>query len=143
MIDAHIPAVRAEFAEMLGWDELVDTVADVWNALPEAERDRALILTRSYGEAGAIEVLGGPRGLPFPASGHDAWFFWKPVRDPAVVIGIGVEQTCRAFFRDVRQVATLDNRWGVENQTRGLGVYVCRDPKRSLLEHWNELAIFA
>jgi hypothetical protein len=143
MIDTRIYTVRAEFAEMLGWDDLVDTVAGVWNALPASDRDRTLILTRSYGEAGAIEVLGAPRGLPFPASGHDAWFFWKPPRDPAVVIGIGVESVCRAFFRDVRQVATIDNRFGVPNQSRGLPVFVCRDPMRSLVEHWDEVAFFA
>jgi type IV secretory pathway VirB2 component (pilin) len=143
MIDTGIYTVRAEFAEMLGWDDLVDTVAGVWNALPASGRDRALILTRSYGEAGAIEVLGAPRGLPFPASGHDGWFFWKPARDPAVVIGVGVESVCRAFFRDVRQVATIDNRFGVANQTRGLPVLVCRDPTRSLLEHWDEVVLFA
>jgi hypothetical protein len=143
MIDARIYTVRAEFAEMIGWDDLVDTVVGMWNALPASDRDRTLVLTRSYGEAGAIEVLGPARGLPFPASGHDAWFFWKPARDPAVVIGIGVEAVCRAFFRDVRQVATIDNRFGVPNQSRGLPVFVCRDPTRSLLGHWDELAVFA
>ncbi len=143
MIDTRLYTVRAEFAEMLGWDDLVDTVAGVWNALPATDRDRALIMTRSYGEAGAIEVLGAARGLPFPASGHDAWFFWKPARDPAVLIGVGVESVCRAFFRDVRQVATTDNRFGVPNQSRGLPVFVCRDPTRSLVEHWDEVAFFA
>ncbi len=49
-----IPGIYKESAEQLGWPELVATVEHVVAGLPADQRDRAVILTDNYGEAGAL-----------------------------------------------------------------------------------------
>ena len=44
------------FVEQIGWPELVETVADIYNSLPVEDQRQAAILTGNYGEAGAINL---------------------------------------------------------------------------------------
>jgi hypothetical protein len=50
-----IPEINADAGATLGWPELVATVAGVHRSLPSGERERAVILTENYGEAGALQ----------------------------------------------------------------------------------------
>src|SRR3546814_15471468 len=52
------------FAEQVGWPELVAQVAAVHHALPEVERPRTAIYANNYGEAGATNRHGPAYGLP-------------------------------------------------------------------------------
>jgi hypothetical protein len=47
-------ALPQDFADMLGWEEKVERVADVYHALPPHDRADAVIITSNYGQAGAI-----------------------------------------------------------------------------------------
>lgn len=67
------------FADMNGWETLVSTLGDAWRALPLAEQPRAVFFGSNYGEAGAVDVLGRPRGLPPAFSGHNNYFCWGPL----------------------------------------------------------------
>jgi hypothetical protein len=61
-----------------------------WRALPAEERRRAAIFTTNYGRAAAIELLGGPLGLPRPLCGHNQYFLWSlPTGQPEVVLAVG------------------------------------------------------
>jgi hypothetical protein len=62
------------FADRFGWPELADQVTRVAESLPAAERARAVVIAPSYGQAGALELLG--RGLPPVLSGHNTYFLW-------------------------------------------------------------------
>ena len=59
------------YADMHGWETIVDTVAGVYETLPLEDRKRAAIFTFNYGDAGAIDLLGRKRGLPPAIGGHD------------------------------------------------------------------------
>jgi hypothetical protein len=41
--------VHDNFTEQIGWDELVETVAAVYHAIPENDRARTAILAANYG----------------------------------------------------------------------------------------------
>src|SRR5690606_26636442 len=66
------------YADMHGWEALVDAVETAWRAVPASERAATVVLGQNYGEAGAVEVLGGPRGLPPAVSGHNNYWLWGP-----------------------------------------------------------------
>jgi hypothetical protein len=66
------------YADMHGWRELASNLAAVYNALPRADRERACVFVRNYGEAGAVDILGAPLGLPRAISGHNSYFLWGP-----------------------------------------------------------------
>ena len=57
------------FVEEIGWPELVETVAGIYQHLPATERAQTAILTGNYGEAGAINLYGPAYGLPTAISG--------------------------------------------------------------------------
>jgi len=66
------------FADMHGWRELAEAVAQVHRALPPAERERACVYAGNYGEAGAIDFFAPELGLPPAISGHNSYWLWGP-----------------------------------------------------------------
>ncbi len=64
-------ALPEDWADMHGWPELASTVARVYYALPERQRDREAIVASNYGEAAAIDFFGARFGLPPAISKHN------------------------------------------------------------------------
>ena len=72
-------AVNDDVGETIGWPEFARIVADVHRGLPSPAE--AVILTRNYGEAGAIDRYGPDLDLPPAYSGHNAYGDWgRPER---------------------------------------------------------------
>ena len=67
-----------DFADRLGWPELAETVATVYDTLPADERERACIFGQNYGQAGAIDHYGPRYGLPPALSAHNSYWLWGP-----------------------------------------------------------------
>ena len=121
-----LPATVPDTAEQIGWPQLVATVSSAVAALPVDQRERAVILTSNYGEAGALELLG--TGLPPVYSGHNAFWDWgPPPADRTVVVHVGdrTDADWSRAFVGCRTVALLDNGFGVTNQEQGQAVAVC------------------
>lgn len=125
-------------ADRFGWEELVAQVADVYEALPPEERERAIIGAPSYGQAGAIERFGPRYGLPPVIAGHNTYHAWSRELAPrladSVVIAVGWNpEDLSQSFGDVRQVAiyTCEYCMGWRND---MPIYVARKPKLSASE---------
>src|SRR5262249_15757709 len=56
------PLLPQFFADRFGWQELAGKVGRIYNGLPPQERAVTGIFAQNYGEAGAIDVLGGKYG---------------------------------------------------------------------------------
>lgn len=128
-------------AETVGWPELVDQVATVVDALPPHERDGVVLLTGSYGEAGAIDRFGPSRGLPPAYSGHNGYGdFRRPRDDTATVVAIRFRvEALAAHFDDCEQVATVDNGFDIANEVQGTPIVVCRGLRGTWTEIWTRL----
>ena len=130
--DVGIFDANEELAEELGWPELVDQVAAVRHGLPSDEREESRVLTRSYGEAAAVELLGPGRGIPegTALSGQNSYADWWPDGEPAAtatVIAVRFRPTTLApYFDSCEVVDHLRNDAGVENETAGSPVLICR-----------------
>jgi hypothetical protein len=115
-----IPGIYGEAGEQIGWPELAATVAAVHATVPDA-----VVLTRNYGEAGAIDWFG-----PGPAySGHNAYADWRVPPESAttaVVVGYD-EQQLRRWFGTIERAAVIDNGAGLDNDEQGTPVWVARD----------------
>lgn len=133
-------ALAQHFADRFGWENMVATVARVYQALPPEERQRAAIVAGNYGEAGAIDFFGSRYGLPHAISGHNSYWLWGPgntTGDVAIVIGAPRERL-QQLFADVTQVDTIVSDYAMAYETN-LPVYVCRHLKRPLAEVWPAL----
>lgn len=136
-------ALNGELGEMIGWPELVHTTAEVYASLPEAERAATAIVTRNYGEAGAIHLYGPALGLPPAYSGMNGyWYRGSGDHPPQTVLALGFDARGAAAAFGVCQIAArVRNAYGVLNEEAGdhPNVYLCRKLTRPWPEIWNRL----
>ena len=130
-----------DYADMLGWEEQVATVARVYHTLPDDQRQNAVVVAGNYGEAGALDFYGPSYGLPEVVSPAGSYWFFGPGKRPGkVVITIGVpEPDLRRFFDSVATAATVSNAWAVPEE-QSLTVLVGTRPRTTLQRLWPELA---
>lgn len=64
------------FADQLGWRDFASQVAMAWSKVPAGDRAATAIMVENYGEAAALDIYAGPRGLPPALSGHNQYFLW-------------------------------------------------------------------
>jgi 4-amino-4-deoxy-L-arabinose transferase-like glycosyltransferase len=132
-------SVNEDVGETIGWPEFVETIADVHRELPD--RERAVILTGNYGEAGAIDRYGPALGLPRAYSGHNAYGDWGPPpegRAPVIAVGLS-PRDAPAHLHQCSVAARIDNGADVDNQEQGKPVLVCRGPRRPWSQEWPAL----
>jgi 4-amino-4-deoxy-L-arabinose transferase-like glycosyltransferase len=135
------PAIAAneDVGETIGWPEFARTVAGVYRGLPD--RGRAVIVTRNYGQAGAIDRYGPDLGLPGANSGHNAYGDWGPPPNgaaPVIAVGLPRDELTDQL-RDCRPATTIDNGLDVDNDEQGTEVFVCAGPRGSWSAVWPEL----
>ncbi len=129
-----------ELGETIGWPELVAEVEAAIESVPHAQHRDIAIFTSSYGQAGAIDVLGGPRGLPAAVSGHNNYWLWGPPDGHGPIIALGpVVEWLRPICDDFVVVGTIENPWGVGNEEFGNPVSLCLEPTGRLSDIWETL----
>jgi hypothetical protein len=130
------PALDSDQLETIGWPEFADTVRTTVESLPADERTAAVVFTRNYGEAGALEWYG--LGQPV-FSGHNAFGDWGPPPEgarPVIVIGLADPG---ANFADCRITAMLNNNAAADNEERGRPIWICSDPHGGWAAQWTRL----
>jgi hypothetical protein len=129
------------FADMYGWPEQVQAVAQVFSALPMSDREKCAVLAYNYGEAAAIDYWGAAHGLPKAISGHNQYGFWGPrgySGDVVVAIGFSQEQL-RDIFDEVNPAGKVVTSQYAIPEESNLTMYVCRKPKKNLQDMWAKL----
>jgi hypothetical protein len=143
MARSPLPGIRKDFADTVGWHDLVGQVATVYGGLPAGERGDTVILTDNYGEAGAINTYGPPLGLPTAVSGELTYYYWRPARIGGPVIAIGIdERLLGSLFDACMRVATVSNSYRLDNEEFGAPISVCRQPRLPLDQLWPQLKAF-
>jgi hypothetical protein len=130
------PALDTDQLETIGWPEFVESVRATAESLPAEQQAAAVVFTRNYGEAGALEWYGLGRSV---FSGHNAFGAWGPPTEgarPVIVIGLTDPATS---FADCRVAAMINNAADAENEERGRPIWVCSAPLGSWAEQWPRL----
>ena len=131
--------LNQHFADRFGWEELTREVARIYAALPAEERARARIVTRNYGEAGAIDYYGRPYGLPAAVSPHNNYYLWGPGPDSAetlIMVGWSSKELAGAFSQ-VEVAGRVESPYAMPFETRW-PIHVCRGLKALLGEAWRQ-----
>jgi hypothetical protein len=131
------------YADMHGWESIVETVASVYDTLSPEEQNVATFLTGNYGEAGAIDLLGRSHGLPVAISGHNNYWLWGPrgrTGEVVIVIG-GGKEGLGEVFEQVELAARTDCGYCMPYEN-DQPVWICRRPRAPIDELWPELKHF-
>jgi hypothetical protein len=138
---SHTGTLPQIFADQFGWEEMVGSVAHVYQHLKPEDEKRAAIFCQNYGEAGAIDFFGPKLGLPPAISGHQNYFFWGPrdwTGEVILVLDTDADDERELFgsVEDLGQVSS--NPWTMPYERRN-HIYLCRDLKISVRELWPRL----
>jgi hypothetical protein len=136
-VEGHtLPNLPQLYADRFGWQEMTRKVAQVYHSLPATDRAKACIVTRNYGEAGAIEYYGEKYHLPSPpVSGHLQYYIWGPGRfSGEVVIAVGFPyDDVKVSYQDVQKGPILTNPYMMPYE-RANPIYVGRKPLKRFQE---------
>jgi hypothetical protein len=131
---------NGDLREEFGWDDMNRAIAGVRDSLSPDQRANFGIITGNYGEAGAIENLGGPYQLPPPISLTNSFYLRTyPEQHPStlIVVGWSQEQVDREFTA-CRVAGHNGNTLGIHNEENNdhQDIYVCGPPKKGWPEFW-------
>ncbi len=131
------------YADMMGWPQQAETVASVFKSLSPGDQSKAAILTKNYGQAGAVDYFGPALGLPHAISGHNNYYLWGPQQYTGeVVVAVGMPlEVLKTMFGQIDLAATINNEYAIPEENN-LPVYVCRKPKMSLQQAWPSLKFY-
>ena len=135
----HDSQLQQIFSEQLGWREMVEKVADVYNNLPPEDRAKAGIYAGNYGEAGAIDFFGGKYDLPKAISPHQSYFLWGPreyTGEVLILLGASKEEAEKAC-NSVEEKTEVN--FAYSESYEQYKIIVCRDTKKPLPEIWQSL----
>jgi 4-amino-4-deoxy-L-arabinose transferase-like glycosyltransferase len=129
--------VPQHFADMLGWHQLVRTFAGAYDRLTPAQQRDAVILTRDYGQASAIDFFGPRYHLPHAISGHNNYYLYGTAgASGKVVLAIGLSRALlRTEFRSVEPAAVYRDAY-VLPDFNNLTIYLCTKPIEPLAAWW-------
>ena len=115
----------------------------VYATLTPEEQARVEILTGSFGETGAVNVLGPGRGLPPSIGRHNQYGLWGPgdARGELMLVPHGDESQLREWFESCERRAEIDCPYCME-QMDAQAVYLCRNARRPLRELWPQMRFY-
>jgi 4-amino-4-deoxy-L-arabinose transferase-like glycosyltransferase len=132
-----IADINQAVSDQVGWPVYVRQITDVYAALPAADRERAVIVTANYGEAGALDRYG--HDLPAVYSGqNELWLRGRPPDDATVLIAVGYGPALSRRFASCAVAVDLDNGVDIPNEEQDNDVQVCRDPRQPWSVMWPE-----
>jgi hypothetical protein len=76
--DRKTHPLTQDYADMFGWNEITEKVAQAYNSLTPEQQKHTQIYADNYGEAGAIHHLGKRYNLPDAASLNSSFTLWAP-----------------------------------------------------------------
>ncbi len=137
---------NGDFAEEIGWPELVSQVASIYREQQAEHGGRVAILTANYGEAGAINLYGPAQNLPAAISGVNSFWargYGEPPPEVVIVVGFSRERAER-FFAECEPAGRVTNRFGVKNEETSDNpeIFICRKPRLPWPELWPKLRSF-
>jgi hypothetical protein len=135
-----------QFREELGWTDLAQTVAHVYESIPMAERAHTGILTGNYGEGGALNLYGPAYGLPRAMAGTNSfWYrgYTEPPPETVIVAGFDLDEA-KELFTSCSVAAKNTNRYNVVNEESRdhPDILVCRHLRQSWPEFWRKFRRF-
>ncbi len=129
----------------VGWQQLAQQVAQVYNSLPDSEKAHAAILALSSGEIGSIDLYGPAYGLPHVISGFDSyWQYGYGNPPPQTVVVVGFDSDLLANFQSCTLMAPITMPFNIQNEEtiNHRAIYLCHNLRQPWPEFWQHFQYF-
>ncbi len=129
----------------VGWPQLAQQVANVYNSLPESEKAHAAILAASSGEIGSIDLYGPANGLPRVISGFDSyWQYGYGNPPPQTLVVVGFPTDILADFQSCNFMAPITMPFNVQNEEtiNHRSIYLCHNLRQPWPDFWQHFQYF-
>jgi 4-amino-4-deoxy-L-arabinose transferase-like glycosyltransferase len=136
---------NVEVKSEVGWPELAQQVAKVYNSLSASEKTNAAILAASSGEIGSIDLYGPAYGLPRVISGFDSyWQFGYGNPPPQTVIVVGFGPDLLSNFQNCMLVAPITTPFNVQNDEtiNHRAIFICHNLSIPWPDFWRQFQYF-
>ncbi|MFE1591678.1 ArnT family glycosyltransferase [Nocardia sp. NPDC058705] len=124
-----------------GWPELAASTDLAYREMTPDERSRAVIVTESYWQAGALDTDRQQYGWPAvysPSRGYG--YLGTPPDSATTVLYVGADlEELREHFGSVTPIGRADARLGYEGITRDVTIWRCEQPVRPWSQLWPDL----
>ncbi len=131
------------YADMLGWENMVKTVAGVYNSLPADEKKVCGIMTQNYGQAAAIDFFGPQYNLPNAISPHNSYWLWGPkdyTGETLITAGISPDGLSQGF-ESYRVADMVVNDYVMRYETNQ-PVIIWKNPVMPLRDMWPFIKVY-
>ncbi len=131
------------FADRFGWRNLAETVGRVYRSLPPEQQHNCVILTGSYGQAGACELYSSEYPLPPVYSVHNSYALWGPPPDSVstYIIVLIPRKDFESHFASVTAADTTSCEYCM-NYESAIPIYVAWGPKEPVSSIWRKARHF-
>ena len=131
------------YADRFGCRELAQSIASVYQSLPDSDKHECGILGAHYSDAGGVDFFGKEWGLPKAISRHNSYWLWGPKQYTGKIM-IVVESPGANLYRHFRLSelkCTYRYPYG-DGENRIRRIFLCRDSQEPLPQLWNTLKTF-
>jgi hypothetical protein len=135
------PQLKSE----VGWPQLVQQVARVYNSLPASEKAHTAILAGRSGEIGSIDLYGPAYGLPRVISGFNSyWQYGYGNPPPQTLIVLGFPTDFLPNFQDCTFIALISVPFNIPNEetVNHNSIYICHNLRLPWPEFWQHFQWF-
>jgi hypothetical protein len=124
-------------------EAVLEPVRRVFAGLTPDEQARVEILTGSFGETGAVNVLGRRRGLPASIGRHNQYGLWGPgdASGELMIVVHANEAELLEWFESCERRAEIDCPYCMEMMD-AQAVYLCRHARKPLRELWPAMRFY-
>jgi 4-amino-4-deoxy-L-arabinose transferase-like glycosyltransferase len=124
-------------ADRIGWEEMAAEVSKVYHSLPEAEQCNCVVVSDSYGAAGAFELYSKEFGLPPVYCTHNSFHSWGPPSDSVkTYIGFQIDSDAARELFDSVEIASTSYCPDCTRPQREVPIFILRGPRISVEKEW-------
>jgi hypothetical protein len=131
------------YADRFGCRELAQSIATVYQSLPDSDKLQCGILGAHYSDAGTVDYFGRDLGLPEAISRHNSYWLWGPKNYTGKIMIVVESPGANLYNQFLHSELKCIYRYPYgEGENRIRRIFLCRDSKEPLPQLWNKLKTF-
>lgn len=119
------------------WAVTLKEMKNVYDSLPNTEKNNTIIWGKHYAQAGAVNLFNKRYDLPKAFSLHGSFYNWVPkgeMPETTICLGYNVGGFFNEYFDEVIKVKTIYNPYSENEEELHQHIYICKKPKQSFDE---------